>query len=171
MLPCQWTGTRDLPKEELTEFILIRLFGRFGFGICLVLVTSFWNLSQERKFSYFSKQWAPFIKSGFSSWLSLNKAVNTLYRRKYDPLLWYCLTSITYCSTNSNSILGSMTPSLYSFRWSKCSQWGPSGQFHYVCHIFSCLYHPSSKPLIKFSFSVAIKFLSRKEVSWYWIIL
>ena len=140
MLLFQWTGTRALPKEELTEFILIRLFGRCGFGICLVLVTFFWNLSQERKFSYFSKQWALFIKSGFSSWLSLNKAVNTLYRQKYDPLLGYCLTSIRYCSTNSNSILGSMISSLSFFRWSKCGQREFSNWFHYVCQVFMCLH-------------------------------
>ena len=145
----QWSGMGALSKRRLTGSIMIRTFSRCEFGILLQELFCFllWFYS----FIYFLLE--PFTKMNllfilktmsfsfrrhFTLRLSLNKAVNTLCLLKYDPLLWHCPTRITHCSTNSNSILRSMTPSLSFLRWSICSQRRPSSPIMFV-KFFSAL--------------------------------
>ena len=108
----------------------------------IVLLTLFWNYSPKRNFCFFSKQQTLFCRSELTLQLSLNKGPNTLCLLKYDPLLWQCSINITHCSTNSNSLLRSMTPSLSFLRWSKRAQRRPSDPIIFAkfpCVFFSDL--------------------------------
>ena len=98
MPPSRWTVMGALSKGRLRRAIMIRTFGRcmvyyfktsfvFFFDF-IISSTFFWKLSPKRIFCSFPKQWAPFFRRDSILRLSLNKAVNTLYLLKYNPLLW-----------------------------------------------------------------------------------
>ena len=127
------------PTERATDRIHnYKVAWPSGFGIFLqelfyflfcfqTFVNLFRNFSPKRTFPFFSKQWPLLFRRSFTLRLSLSKAPNTLCLQKHHPLLWHCPTSITYCSTNSNSLLRSIKSLLSFLRWSKGAQRQPSG--------------------------------------------
>ena len=120
MLPSWCTGMGALSKGQLTGSIKIRTFSRCGFDIFLqelfCFLYWFYSFINLRLKSFPKKDRLFFFKtmsSLLSLHLPLNKAVNILCHLKHNPLLQHCPSSITHCSTNYNSILRSMTPSLW----------------------------------------------------------
>ena len=128
MPPPQWFGMEALSKW-LSRTIVIRPFCDVAFWCIpskahllfffnfIVLLTFFWNYSQEKTFPSFSKDWVPSFRIYLTLCLSLNKAVNTLCLLQYNPFLWYCPTSIIHISTNSTNKLRSMIHSFFFSRW------------------------------------------------------
>ena len=75
----------------------------------------------------------------------------------------HCPTSITYSSTNSNSILRSMTPSLSFLRWPKCAQRRLCGSIMFVK--FSCALISDLSQKISFFFPVSDKISGKQSPS------